>query len=120
VRYFAGQALHAARLDIAVEAEPGTRMAVGRQRPLLDCRDCPQLEGIEGVSYQVYAEDAVAARRWLANPGVRATLDPLMGGRGGPELYVQPDRLWFRIRPRHDVRAETVDWVQALVRLAPC
>jgi hypothetical protein len=118
VRYWAGQALYAARLDIAVEAEPGTRMALGWQRPLLDCRDCPRLDGIEGVSYQVYAEDAEAARRWLANPEVRATLDPLMGARGGPELYVQPDRLWFRIRPRHDVRAEAEAWVQALVRLA--
>ena len=119
VRYLAAQALYAARLDVTVEAGPGTRMAVGRQRPLLDCRDCPRLDGIEGGSYEVYAEDVEAARRWLGDPAVQAALDQLMeANRGGAELYVQPDRLWFRVRPRGDVRAEVEAWVQALVRLA--
>jgi hypothetical protein len=118
VRYTPAYALSAPRLDLMVEAQLGTRMAVSRQRPLLDCRDCPQVDLGEGVPYQVYAQDAQMARRLLADPAAVDALDRLMGAEGVAELYVQPDRVWFRARLRSLKEAEIESWLKELVRLA--
>lgn len=78
-------------------------MAVGRQRPLLDCRDCahlavsePDLDGLEW-----FVENEPRARSLIADQQVRAALARLV--RDPPELvelYVQPERIWFRAHVR--------------------
>jgi hypothetical protein len=117
VRYFPAQAIRAARLDLVVEAQTGKRMAVGRRRPLLDCRDCPRLDLGEAVPYQVYAQDDLAARRWFADPEVRAALDRLMRAEGSPTLYVLPDRIWLRVQPWGVAGAEIEAWLWDLTCL---
>jgi hypothetical protein len=118
VRYFPAQAMRAARLELAVEAQTGTRIAVGWQRPLLDCRDCPQLDLGGGALYRVYAQDPLAARQWLADPETRATVDRLMDAEGTPVLYVQPERLWFRVHPWQAAVRQIEDWLDDLLLLA--
>ena len=53
----------------------------------------------------------------LAAPAARAALDRLMDLEG-VTLYVQPDRLWLRVRPRHALGKEVETWLRALVDLA--
>jgi hypothetical protein len=124
VCYSPAYALNAARVDVYVEAKLGARMAVGRQRPLLDCRDCPRLDLGEGVGYAIYARDEPAALRLLADPEVRAALDRLMQVREVPALYVQPERLWLRVQPwrsavpSRDVGQEVEGWLRDLLLLA--
>lgn len=118
VRYFPAHGMRAGRLDLAVEGEWSTRMAVGWQRPLLDCRDCPRLNLGKDLLYTVYAQDDRAARALLADPAARAALDRLMDARGGAALYVQPERLWFRVRPWRMEGAPIERWLQDLVCLA--
>lgn len=120
VRYLPSYALHATRLDVTVDAELGMRMAVSTERPLLDCRNCPRLYLGENVPYRVYAQDQLAAQQWLAHPEVWAALGGLMDVEGTPALYMQPDRLWFRVRPRHVSGAEIEEWLWELVRLSSC
>jgi len=103
VQYFPPQRIRAAVLDVYVRANTGTRMAVGRQRPLLDCRDCahlavsePDLDGLEW-----FVENEPRARSLIADQQVRAALARLV--RDPPELvelYVQPERIWFRAHVR--------------------
>jgi hypothetical protein len=118
VRYLPAQAMWPARLDLTVESGLGTRMAVGSRRPLLDCRDCLPLHLGEDLPYRVYAQDQRAARDLFADRAVRAIVDRLMDARGGPELYVQPGRTWFRVQPRHPAPAEIKGWLSDLVSLS--
>lgn len=92
-------------LSVIIDADLGTRMAVGRRRPRLDCTDCAPVGsvgwGLEDLC--VVAEDGESARRLLANPRFRAALMRLLADRGAGlwEIYVQPGRVWLRARPRH-------------------
>jgi hypothetical protein len=124
VRYLPAHRLQPARLDLAVEAEIGVRMAVGRQRPLLDCRDCPRLALGDEFPYRVYARDEHAARRLLSGTAPRRALDRLMDVPGAPTLYIQPGQAWLRARPwrtaalPREAGPEIDGWLRALVRLA--
>ena len=52
VRFVPSQGVRPEQLNIHVSAKLGARMAVGRRRPLLDCRDCARLEVAElGLGY---------------------------------------------------------------------
>lgn len=119
VHYLPAFSLQPARLDVRVEAEPGVRMAVDRRRPLLDCRDCPQVDLGADLPYLVYAQNEGAARQLFADPALKAAVDRLMNAGGSPELYVQAERLWFRARPTRIVGTEIEGWLRDLARLAP-
>jgi len=104
VRYLPAQASRPARLDLFVHADLGARIAIGQQRPLLDCCDCPRLASVEAEigPLQVYAQDETQARRLLADETARAALRRLVDDPSSPgrqELYVQPGRIWLRARP---------------------
>jgi hypothetical protein len=99
VQYTPPHAFQTARLNIRVQAKVGTRMAMGRQRPLLDCRDCPRVLLAEETAYAAYAQDEEAARTLFADPAARAALDRLLEVEDTSTLYVQPSRLWFRTHP---------------------
>jgi hypothetical protein len=108
-----GYGVRSPQVDLRVAAPLGFRMAVGRQRPLLDCRDCPllNLELPEWAGLQIYAGDAQRARRLLEDPASAAALQCLMDGgkvSGLIEVYVQPARIWLRVR----LQAMTGEWVQ--------
>jgi hypothetical protein len=98
-------AIAPALLSVSIAADLGTRMAVGRRRPRLDCTDCARVGavgwGLEDLC--VVAEDGESARRLLATPRFRAALMRLLADRGAGlrEIYVQPGRVWLRARPRH-------------------
>jgi hypothetical protein len=117
VRFLPAQAMRPARLDLFFTAQGQTRMAVGWQRPLLDCRDCKQVDLGPEVGYSVFAEDPETTRELLAGPNLRPVLDRLMEVEGEPVLYVQPDRLWYRVRPWSLEGAEVEGWLRALARL---
>jgi hypothetical protein len=118
VQYTPPFALQGARLDVRVEARSDTRMAMGRQRPLLDCRDCPRVALAENLPYAIYTKDAGAARRLVAHPAARAALDRLLAVEYTSSLYVQPNRLWFRTRPRKANTGRVKRQLDALVALA--
>jgi hypothetical protein len=129
VHYLPAQASRSARLDLYLDAAVGTRMAIGRRRPLLDCRDCPRLASPVGDAglgadlgpLRVYAEDETQARRLLADETVRAAIRRLLADPASPgpqELYIQPGRVWLRARPWRIGEGQIEAWLNALLALA--
>lgn len=134
VRFLPPQGVNPALLNVHVVANLGTRAAIGHKRPLLDCRDCAQLslDELELGHMQVYAEDQECARSLLADPVGRAALRRLMEPRSGfplncvdgrevlglRELYLQPERVWLRARPRQITEPQLRQWLDDLLVLA--
>lgn len=121
VAFVPGRALDRALLNVYVAADVGTRAAIGAQRPLLDCRACPAVDGTALSGLQVFAENEGWARSWLSSPGSAAAVNRLLdGGSGGGtrELYLQPDRLWLRARPAVVSAEQTSAWLDELLALA--
>ena len=72
------QGIRPAQLNITVQAVLGTRMAMGRKRPLLGCRGCTHVEGAGAAwdGYHIYAEDRTLALRLLNDPVGREHVGP--------------------------------------------
>jgi hypothetical protein len=71
-----------------------------------------EVSNLPGI--QIYAADEARARAWLADESVQAALVRLLAApdaRGACELYVQPERLWFRARLRRKTEGEIAAWV---------
>ncbi len=104
VTFLPAHGIAPALLNVIIAADLRVRMAVGRQRPRLGCTDCASMDtvglGLEDLC--VVAEDGKSARRLLANPGFSTALTRLLADRGAElrEIYVQPGRVWLRVRPR--------------------
>jgi len=91
-------------LNIYIQADLQTRIAIGNNRPLLDCRNCPQvIPDAPALSHlQIYAQDEQKARNWLAQAAVKDALLRLMdkdAAWGHRNIYLQPARLWFYAHP---------------------
>jgi hypothetical protein len=118
IRYTPAQNIKPAVYEVYIATNTGTRMALGRQRPLLDCRDCPPVEvsgvGLDGV--QVFSQDPTRAQGLLADGSTRAILARLLAGPA--ELYVQPNRLWLRAHPRQIAEQQARGWLDDLLALA--
>ena len=111
------------QLNIYVEADLGTRVAIGQQRPLLDCRDCVQLDvGEAGLSgLHVVAQEEERADRLLSNSAAREALTRLLDEQevyGLREVYLQPERIWLRAHPRGMGEGQFRQWVDDLLALA--
>jgi hypothetical protein len=122
VAFLPAQGLRPAQLDLTVSAGLGLRAALAPRRPLLDCGDCPRLE-LEPADWDgpfIWTRDAEGVRRLLADPAARAALGDLVGGAGGPrcELYLQPERIWLRVRGRGLMEAQLRRWLDGLLALA--
>jgi hypothetical protein len=124
VDYMPAQMLQPALLNISVAAQLDLRMAVGEQRPLLDCRNCPRVDLDElGLGHlHIYAQDVAWARTLLADPANRATIHRLMGDQGEHglrQVYLQPGKVWLRAHPsRHVTEAHIQQWFNDLFILA--
>ena len=102
IHFVPARAVWPPQLNIYVAADIGTRLAVGRQRPLLDCRACHRLE-TELAELQVYAQDEDEARRLLGDAVFREALTRLLDYRTGHslwEVYLQPRQVWLHAHPR--------------------
>ena len=94
-----------AQLNVYVAADIGTRVALGWQRPLLDCRDCERLEaaGAELRDVKVYAQEEERAGRFLSDAASREAMARLLDDQeeyGIREIYLQPERVWLRAHPQ--------------------
>ena len=124
VQFMPSQGLQPAQLQVYVAADVDARVAIGTQRPLLDCRDCARIEITrpELRHLEVYAQDAAWTRMWLDRPANSAALGRLLGdpqGLGLREFYVQPDRIWLRAHPTARVTALQVgQWFDDVLALA--
>ena len=141
VRFLPPQGINPALLNVHVVANLGMRVAIGHKRPLLDCRDCAQFNvgELDLGHLQVYAEDQECARSLLADPVGRAALRRLMEPRPMPtparsgfplncvddrealgfrELYLQPERVWLRARPRQITEPQLRQWLDDMLALA--
>ncbi|MBN1316740.1 MAG: hypothetical protein JXA42_14775 [Anaerolineales bacterium] len=123
VNYIPAARLQPALLNIYIDAGSGTSAAIGKERPLLDCRDCPLVEHLSSDldGLEIYAADPEWMRSYLDDPSTRNAVIRLMEGkeRGFRELYIQPDRIWLRSHPRYNVSAEQVRrWCDDLLALA--
>ena len=123
VNFVPSQAVWPDQLNVRVSADLGTRVAIGQQRPLLDCRDCGRLEvaGAELGGLQVYAQEEGSARRLLADPGSRGVLARLLDDQkrlGFREVYLQPDKVWLRAHPRGMTAGRFQQWFDDLLALA--
>ena len=124
VQFMPSQGIRPALLQVYVAADVDARVAIGTQRPLLDCRDCARIEITrpELRHLEVYAQDAAWTRMWLDRPANSAALGRLLGdpqGLGLREFYVQPDRIWLRAHPSARVTALQVrQWFDDLLALA--
>ena len=117
-------ALQLALLNVHVATKSDRRMAIGRTRPLMDCRKCPRVPTtpIELAGLHVYAEDIDWASEFLADARNRqlvADLISLRGISGKAELYFQPGEVWLRARlGAGGAQACIEQWIVELVALA--
>jgi hypothetical protein len=126
VDFMPASGLRPAQLNLYVAATLDTRMALGRRRPLLDCRACSRLDvpGVGLEALQVYAPDEARAMHLLADPLPRAILVRLFDAHGLcglRELYLQPERVWLRVHPRALAEGQVrrlLDDLLALVELS--
>ncbi len=118
VRYTPAR-LQRALFEVYLAAQTGTRAAMGSHKPLLDCRDCAR---VQYDVLQVYAEDPGWAAQFLTGSDVETTLLHLLvdqGSAAAGELYIQPERIWFRTYlPSGDTSALLDSWLQDLLSLA--
>ncbi len=117
-----GYRLRPAVLNIYVEADLGTRLAMGSGKPLLDCRGCPRLAvGDPNLSHlHVLAQDQAWAYSLLADATVNSALNRLLApeksaGLGEVYLYLQPDRIWVRSHPRQITESSAQQWLADLL-----
>jgi hypothetical protein len=122
----AGSRLHLLNLRVSVAAghrsAAGQRSASGGTRPLLDCRDCPEIPFSEPemAGLRVFADDETWIRSVLASSSAQTVLAGLIRGSawsGVNEVYIQPQRLWLRSHTRLP-DADAGDWIPMLLTLA--
>ncbi len=124
VTFMPAQVIRPAQLNVTVRVDLGTRIALGRKRPLLDCRDCARLAvtGREGTALHVYAEDEVRAQHLMDDATTREIVSRLLDDRVGlSEIYLQPARVWVRSRPYALMASQFEPWfadIQALVAVS--
>lgn len=124
VHFTPSQGLQPALLNIYVAADLDTRVAIGEQKPLLDCTDCQRVEVNElDLSHlQVFAEETTWARGLLTEPTNRTTLSHLLDSQeehGFREVYIQPGRIWLRAHPSSRVTEDRIrNWFDDLLTLA--
>jgi hypothetical protein len=123
VTFLPPQGVSAAQLNVYVSASLGTRVAIARGKPLLDCGDCPRVNLDESPlgGLQVYSRDGEYARRLVADSEVRGALQRLLGDGdvvGSREVYFQPERAWLRARPRGLTEGLLRQWLDDLTASA--
>ena len=123
VYFVPSQGVRPAQLNLYVEADIGTRVAIGWQRPLLDCRDCARLEvaGAELGGLQVYAQQEERAGRLLTDAASREAMARLLDDReeyGFREIYLQPERVWLRAHPQGMSEGRFRQWLDDVLALA--
>jgi hypothetical protein len=123
VTFMPAQVIRPAQLNVTVRADLGTRIALGRERPLLDCRDCARVD-VVGTAWEglhVYARDAPRAQRLLDDATACDLVSRILAdrdGRGLREIYVQPDRVWLHARPYALTAAQFESWFRDMLVLA--
>jgi len=117
------RAIWPTQLNVYVEADIGARVAIGRQRPWLDCQHCARLEvvgaGLAGL--QVYAQEEARAGRLLSDAASREALARLLDDQekyGLREIYLQPERVWLRAHPRGVGERRFRQWLDDVLALA--
>lgn len=109
-------------LNVYLTLSRSNQAAIGLSRPLLDCRNCPEIPFSEpGLhNLRVFAADETWIRAMLADASAKAALASLIQGdewSGLNELYFQPGRLWLRAHPRL-ADGDSANWLPALILLA--
>jgi hypothetical protein len=122
ITFLPSQGVSAAQLNVYVSTSLGTRVAIARGKPLLDCGDCPRVnvEELPLGGFQVYSHDKECVRKLLADPAGRGALQRLLDDSdvvGLRELYLQPDRAWLRARPRQMTERQFQQWLDDLMVL---
>jgi hypothetical protein len=111
-------------LNVYVESDVDTRMAIGTQRPLLDCADCLYVNADEKDMdhLHILARDESWARGLLGRNGNGDVLLRLMHDQealGKREIYFQPDRIWLRAHPTTQVtEVDLQQWFDGALALA--
>lgn len=120
VHYVPGYRMKRALLEIYVSAETQQRIAISTQKPLLDCRDCPEV-GIADVDLRIFSHDAQWILDFLSEAINKELLNQLLRENMGysfRELYIQPDRLWFRAHIEPGVSQREVEGLDTLLVLS--
>jgi hypothetical protein len=109
-------------LQVYLQADLGTRAAIGRQRPLLDCRDCRRVTVAhpEIAHLYVVAQDALWLERLLADEQGRTAVRRLMTEHAALRLtaiYFQPERIWLYAHPQELTAAQVEQWMDDLLTL---
>jgi len=123
VTYLPAAGLQPAQVDLYVYTDLGSRAALGSERPLLDCRDCPRVILAEPPWHllHIHAADESWIRAWLSGVDSGSVLHRLvddLADAGSWALYVQPDRLWLHVRAHGLAPARFEAWLDGLLRLA--
>ena len=123
IDFMPAQGLQPALLNIYVAANLEVRVAMGEQRPLLDCGDCPRVDVSElGLgNLHVCTEETAWTRGLLAEPTNRATVSRLMRDQkryGLREVYIQPERIWLRAHPSSQATGGQIgQWFEEMLAL---
>jgi len=124
IQFIPGRILYNNLLNIYIQTKNNQLMAIGNNKPQLDCVDCELVEPslLDSGKYKVYAKDVKWAQKFLREPSNSALIERLMDlsdGWGTNEIYFQPGRIWFHTRPNLNVNHANLEpWLQALLELA--
>lgn len=123
VNFVPSQGIRPAQLNVYVEADIETSVAIGWQRPLLDCRDCVRWDvaGAGLGELQVYAEEEKRVDYLLKEAASREAVARLLEDRkeyGFREIYLQPGRVWLRAHPQEVRGVLFQQWLEDMLVLA--
>lgn len=117
------QVLRPSVLNIYLETHMGTRIAIGKGKPLLDCQNCTPITGVCPAlnNLKIYAHEEEKARRLLADPTIKEVLTHLLSNQkkfGFREIYFRSEKIWLRAHPRQLTEALFQEWLEDMLKLA--
>lgn len=111
------------RLEVSIHTKTSLRMAIGKHRPLLDGREYPRimLDGQGWATCHIHGENRERVQQFLFDQTVKIAMGRFLAAEsdtGSWEIYVQPDRVWLRLRTYRLQEESVRQWFEGLTELA--
>jgi len=123
VHYISNQGFRPAILNIRIKTQMDMRLAIGLERPILDCTDCPRihLHDVHDETFHIYGDQDSQTVQYLQSPGMAEHINFLLADQrhlGLRELYIQPDQIWLRSHPVNVSSEIFKSWLDRMLLLS--